>query len=203
MNRKCIRHDGGAIRKFRKGGEIDSPLPDLHHWPLALVLVILIRTLPLIRLPGPRTNLDKVVRTTTIETAISATSLLKLLSLWPWAKLLWLLRRHWRSIPSWLLRRPKNQSTRWSIPLWHSGRCIPNKSIQRWLNTCGSSGNPSFLFGTVCHDATFLGQGHVNQFTKGIGLHKVQAFLELSIQAPTKMILLLGVTVSVITRILA
>jgi hypothetical protein len=108
MNRKCTRHDGGSIRKFRKGGEVKSPLPDLHHWPLALVLVILIRTLPLIRLPRPRTIFDKVVRTTTIETAIGAASLLKLLSVWPWAKLLRLLRRHWRSISSGLLRQPEN-----------------------------------------------------------------------------------------------
>jgi hypothetical protein len=88
-----------------------------------------------------------------------------------------LLRRHWRSVSSGLLRRPENQSARWSIPLWRSGRCIPNKSIPRWLNTHGPSGNPSFLFGTVCRDAIFLGQGHVNQLTKGIGLHKIQAFL--------------------------
>jgi hypothetical protein len=71
------------------------------------------------------------------------------------------------------------------------------------LNTSGSSGNPSFLFSTVCNDAILLGQGHVNQLIKGIALHKVQVFLELSAQAPTKTILLLGVTISVITRILA
>jgi hypothetical protein len=59
------------------------------------------------------------------------------------------------------------------------------------------------LFGTVCRYAILLVQGHVNQLTKGIGLHKFQAFLELSVQAPTKMILLLSVTVSVITRVLA
>jgi hypothetical protein len=157
MNRKCTRHDGGSIRKLRKGGEVNSPLPDLHHWPLALVLVILIRTLPLIRLPGPRTIFDEVVRTTAIETAIGAASLLKLLSIWPWAKLLRQLRRYWRSVSSWLLRRPENQSTRWSIPLWRSGRCILNKSIPRGLNTRGSNRNPSFLFGTVCRDAIVLG----------------------------------------------
>jgi hypothetical protein len=54
----------------------------------------------------------------------------------------------------------------------------------------------------VCRDAILLGQGHVNQLTKGIGLHKVQTFFELSAQAPTKTILLLGVTVSMITRVL-
>jgi hypothetical protein len=203
MNRKCTRHDGGSIRKLRKGGEVNSPLPDLHYWPLALALVILIRTLPLIRLPGPWTIFDKVVRTTAIETAIGTTPLLKWLIIWPWAKWLRLLQRHWRSISSLLLGRAENKSARWGIPLWFSGRCIPNKSIPRWLNTRGSSGNPSFLFGTVCRDAILLGQGHVNQFTKGIGLHKVQAFLELSAQAPMKMILLLGVTINVITRVLA
>jgi hypothetical protein len=55
----------------------------------------------------------------------------------------------------------------------------------------------------VCRDTILLGQGHVNQFTKGIGPHKVQAFLELSVQTSTKAILLLGITVSMITRILA
>jgi hypothetical protein len=79
-----------------------------------------------------------------------------------------------------LLRRPKNQSAKWSIPLWCSRRCILNKSIPRGLNARGSSGNPSFLFGTVCRDTIFLSQGHVNQLTKGIGRYKVQAFFELS-----------------------
>jgi hypothetical protein len=105
-------------------------------------------------------------------------------------------------IPSLLLRWPENQSAKWSIPLWRSRRCILNKSIPRGLNTRGSSGNPPFLFDTVCGDAIFLGQGHVNQLTKGIGLHKVQTFFELSAQTPTKTILLLGVTVSVMTRVL-
>jgi hypothetical protein len=103
MNRKSTRHDRRSIRKFRKGGEVDSPLPDLYHWSLALALIILIRILPLERLLGPRTISDEVIRTPAIETAISAASLLKLLSIWPWAKLLRLLRRHWRSISSLLL----------------------------------------------------------------------------------------------------
>jgi hypothetical protein len=55
----------------------------------------------------------------------------------------------------------------------------------------------------MCRDTILLSQGHINQLTKGISLHKVQVFLEFSVQAPTKMILLLGVTVSVITRLLA
>jgi hypothetical protein len=203
MNREYTRHDGGSIRKLCKGGKVNSPLPDLHHRPLALVLVILIRNLPLIRLPGLRTISDEVIHTPAIETTISAASLLDLLSIWPWARLLRLLRRYGRSIPSLLLRRPKNQSAKWSIPRWRSRRCILNKSIPRGLSTRGSSGNPSFLFGTVCRDGILLGQSHVDQLTKGIGLHKVQAFFELSAQALTKTILLLGITVSVITRVLA
>jgi hypothetical protein len=107
VNRECTRHDGGSIRKFCKGGEVNSPLPDLHHRPLALVLVTLIGTLPMIRFPGPRTISDEVIRTPAIETAISAASLLDLLNIWPWARLLWLLRRYGRSIPSLLLRRLK------------------------------------------------------------------------------------------------
>jgi hypothetical protein len=35
-----------------------------------------------------------VSRTPAVETAISAAPLLKLLTIWPWAKLLQLLRRH-------------------------------------------------------------------------------------------------------------
>jgi hypothetical protein len=53
-----------------------------------------------------------VIRTPAIETAVSATSLLKLLNIWPGAQLLRWLRRHWRSIPSLLLRRAENQSAR-------------------------------------------------------------------------------------------
>jgi hypothetical protein len=116
--------------------------------------------------------------------------------------LLWLLRRYGRSIPSLLLRRPENQSAKLSIPLWRSRRCILNESILRGLNARGSSGNPSLLFGTVCHDAIFLSQGHVNKLTESICLYKVQTFFELSAQAPTETILLLGVIVSMITRIL-
>jgi hypothetical protein len=116
--------------------------------------------------------------------------------------LLWLLRRYGRSIPSLFLRRPENQSAKRSIPLWCSRRCILNESIPRGLNARGSSGNPSLLFGTVCRDAILLSQGHVNQLAEGICLYKVQTFFELSAQAPTETVLLLGVTIRVIARVL-
>jgi hypothetical protein len=127
MNRECTRHDGSSIWKFYKGGEVNSPLPDLHHRPLALVLVTLIGTLPLIRFSGPRTISDEVIRTSAIETVITAAPLLDLLNIWPWAKLLWLLQRYGRSIPSLLLRWPENQSAKRSILLWRSRRCTLNE----------------------------------------------------------------------------
>jgi hypothetical protein len=71
------------------------------------------------------------------------------------------------------------------------------------LNARGSSGNPSLLFSTVCHDAILLGQGHVNQHAEGICLYKVQTFFDLSAQAPMETVLFLGVIVSIIPRILA
>jgi hypothetical protein len=101
-----------------------------------------------------------------------------------------------------LLRRPENQSAKWSLPLGCSRRCILNESIPRRLNTRGTSGNFSLLFGTVCRDAILLGQGHVNQLTEGICLYKVQTFSELSAQSPTEMVLLFGVTIRVIARVL-
>jgi hypothetical protein len=156
----------------------------------------------LVRFLGPRTISNEMIRTSAIETTIIATSLLDLLNIWPWARLLWLLWRYGRSISSLLLRRPKNQSAKRSIPLWGSGRCILNESIPRGLNARGSSGNPTFLFGTVCRDTILLSQGHVNQLAEGICLYKVQTFFELSAQALTEAVLLLGVTIRVIARVL-
>jgi hypothetical protein len=131
MDRECTRHDGGSVQKFCKGGEVNSPLPDLHHQPLALVLVTLIGTLPLVRFLGPRTIPDEMIRTPAIETAIIAASLFDLLNIWPWARLLWLLRRYGRSIPSLLLGQPENQSANRGIPLWRSDLCVGNNSIPR------------------------------------------------------------------------
>jgi hypothetical protein len=88
VNKECTRHDGSSVRKFCKGGEVNSPLSDLYYWLLALVLVTLIGTLSLIRFLGPRRIPDEMIRTSTIETAIIAASLLDLLNIWPWAKLL-------------------------------------------------------------------------------------------------------------------
>jgi hypothetical protein len=44
---------------------------------------------------------------------------------------------------------------------------------------------------------------HINKLTESICLNKVQAFLELGIEATTETILFLGIIISMITRILA
>jgi hypothetical protein len=196
--RKCTRHDRSSIRKFCKGSEVNLSLSDLHHWPLTLVLVILTGTLPLIRLLGLRTISDEMIRSSAIETMISAASLLDLLNIWPWANLLWLLQRYRRLILSLLLRRPESQSADQGILLWRSRRYIRNQLILRGLNARRSSGDPSLLFDTVCHNAILLSQSHVNQLTESIRLDKIQMFFELSIQTSTKTILLLGIIISMI-----
>jgi hypothetical protein len=70
--------------------------------------------------------------------------------------LLCLLRGHRRSKPSLLLRRPKNQSTRWGIPLWCSGRRIGNNPIPRWLSARGSSRVLPLFLGIVRHNTILL-----------------------------------------------
>jgi hypothetical protein len=97
-----------------------------------------------------------VVCTPAVETTISAALLLKLLNIWPWAELLWLLRRHWRSISSLLLGWVKNQSARCDIPLRRFELRIGNNTIPWWLNTRGSYGGLPFLLSTMCHDTVFL-----------------------------------------------
>jgi hypothetical protein len=98
---------------------------------LSLALIVLIRILPLKRLLGPRTVSDEVIRTPTVETMISVASLLNLLNIWPCAKLLRLLRKHWRSIPSLLLGWAENESAKWGIPLRRSDLCVGNNTIPR------------------------------------------------------------------------
>jgi hypothetical protein len=55
----------------------------------------------------------------------------------------------------------------------------------------------------MCHNAVFLSQGHVDQLTESICLHKVQAFFEFGVQAPTKAVLFLGIIIGMIPCILA
>jgi hypothetical protein len=48
-----------------------------------------------------------------------------------------------------------------------------------------------------------LGNGHIDQFIEVIGPYQIQPFLKLGIQASTEMILCAGISVRMITRILA
>ena len=90
---------------------------------LALVLVVLVGVLPWIRLLGLRAILGEMGSTAAIETSIVAVPVIELWGIWPWDKLL-LLLKDWRSESSLLLRRPKNKYARWGISLWRSGWSI-------------------------------------------------------------------------------
>ena len=53
------------------------------------------------------------------------------------------------------------------------------------------------------NNTVFLSNGQVDQLIVSVGLNKVQAFLELSSEATTKMIMFLGISISMMARILA
>ena len=55
----------------------------------------------------------------------------------------------------------------------------------------------------MCCNAVILGNGHINQLIKTIGADKVETFPELGIKTTTKVILLLGIRVCMMTGILA
>ena len=125
--------------KVCKSSEINSPLPDLHHLPLALALVVvLVGVLPWIRPLGSRAILGKVISTAAVIAPIVAIPTIELWGIRPWAKLLLLLLRHWRSESSLLLRWPKDKPAHWSISLWRSGWSVLHQTIPRWLSTRGS-----------------------------------------------------------------
>ena len=62
---------------------------------------------------------------------------------------------------------------------------------------------PSLLLGMMRSDTIFLSNGHIDQLIISIWLNKVQAFLDLGVGAMTKTIALLGVSISMMARILA
>ena len=63
---------------------------------LALALVVLVGVLPWVRLLGLRAILGEMGSTAAIETSIVAVPAIELWDIWPWAKLLRLLK-DWRS----------------------------------------------------------------------------------------------------------
>jgi hypothetical protein len=48
-----------------------------------------------------------------------------------------------------------------------------------------------------------LGDGHIDQLIESVGLYQIQSFLQLSIQASTKTVTFAGISVRMITRVLA
>jgi hypothetical protein len=48
-----------------------------------------------------------------------------------------------------------------------------------------------------------LGDGHIDQLIESVGLYQIQSFLKLGIQALMKAISLMGISVRMITRVLA
>ena len=55
----------------------------------------------------------------------------------------------------------------------------------------------------MCSNTVLLSNGQVDQLIVGIWLNKVQAFLELGIEATSKTIMLLGISISMMACILA
>ena len=202
MDRESTRLDWCSFWKVCKSSEVNSPLPDLHHLPLALALVVvLVGVLSWIRPLGSRAILGKVISTAAVIAPIVAISTIELWGIRPWAKLL--LLRHWRSESSLLLRRPKDKPAHWGISLWRSGWSVLHQTIPRWLSTRGSCWCLPLLLSTMGSNTVFLSNGQVDQLIVGVGLNKVQAFLELGIKASTKTIALLGVCICMMARILA
>ena len=169
---------------------------------LALALIVLVGVLRWIRLLGLRAILGKMRSTAAIETSIVAVPVIGLWGIWPWTKLVRLLKG-WRSESSLLLRRPKNKPTRWGISLWSSWWSILHQMIPRWLWTRGSHWCLSLLLDAVHGDTIFLSNGHVDQLIISIWLNKVQAFLKLGVEATTKTVALLGVSIRMMARVLA
>ena len=103
MDRENTRHDWWSFGKLCKSSEINSPLSDLHHLLLALALVVLTGVLPCIRLLGLRAISGEMGSTAAIKASIVTVPTIELWGIWPWAKLLRLLK-DWRSESSLLLR---------------------------------------------------------------------------------------------------
>ena len=175
--RKCTRHNWCSLRKVSKAGEVKSALPDLNGLPLALVLIISARSLPL-SLSRLGAHLGKVIRTPAFETAVIVVRTSGLLSIRPWAVLLLLrcklslLRKPDLSLLL-LLRRPNNP-TPWLRGLLRGcGWVILHKAIPRCRGTRGSSRCLALLFSAVRRNKILLRDSHIHQFIEGIRTDKI------------------------------
>ena len=175
--RECTRHDWCSLGKFSKIGEVKSALPDLNGLPLALVLIISARSLPL-RLSRLGAHLGKVIRTPASEAAVIIIRASGWLCMRPRAVLL--LRR----CKSSLLRKPEsslllllgrsNNPTPWLRGLLRGcGWVILHNTIPWYRGTRGSSRCLALLFSAVCRNKIFLRYSHIHQFIEGVCTDKI------------------------------
>ena len=175
--RECTRHDWCSLGKFSKVGEVKSALPDLNGLPLALVLIISARSLPL-SLSRLGAHLGKVIRTPASETVIIIIRASGWLSIWPRAVLLLLrcksslLRKPESSLL--LLLRRLNNPTPWRRGrLRECGWAILHNTIPRCRGTRGSSRCLALLFSAVCRNKILLRDSHIHQFIEGVRMDKI------------------------------
>ena len=75
--------------------------------------------------------------------------------------------------------------------------------IPRWLRTSGSSWCLPLFLSTMHCNAIILSDVHIHQLIKTVGANKVKTFLELGVKTTTEMILLPGITICMMTGVLA
>ena len=174
---ECTRHNWCSLRKVSKAGEVESALPDLNGLPLALVLIISARSLPL-SLSRLGAHLGKVIRTPASETSVIVVRANGLLSIRPWDVLLLrrrkssLLRKPESSLLL-LLRRPNNP-TPWLRGLLRGcGWVILHKAIPRCRGTRGSSRCLALLFSAVCRNKILLRDSHIHQSIERVRTDKI------------------------------
>ena len=174
---ECTRHNWCSLRKVSKAGEVKSALPDLNGLPLALVLIISARSLPL-RLSHLGAHLGKVIRTPASETAVVVVRASGWLSIRPRAVLLLLrcessLLRKPESSLLLLLRRPNNP-TSWQRGLLRGcGWVFLHNTIPWCRGTRGSSRCLALLFGTMSRNEILLGDGQIHQIIERIRTDKI------------------------------
>src|SRR6185312_2014536 len=174
--RECTRHDWCSLGKFSKVGEVKSALPDLNGLPLALILIVPARSLPL-SLSRLGAHLGKVIWTPASETAVIIIRASGWLSIRPRAVLLLLrcksslLRKPESSL---LLLRRSNNPTPWRRGLLREcGWAILHNTIPRCRGTRGSSRCLALLFSAVCRNQVLLRDSHIHQFIESVRTDKI------------------------------
>src|SRR6185436_18442197 len=175
--RECTRHNWCSLGKVSKAGELKSALPDVNGLPLALVLIISARSLPL-RLSRLGAHLGKVIRTPASKAAVIIIRASGWLSIRPRAVLRLLrcksslLRKPESSLL--LLLRRSNNPTPWRRGLLREcGWVILHNTIPRCRGTRGSSRCLALLFSAVCRNKILLRDSHIHQFIERVCSDKI------------------------------